>query len=133
MRVGIVGLGAVGVGIQRLFPQAALFDEPKGIGKRSDISGCDVVFVCVPTPERNDGSCDTSVVEGVVSWIDAGVIALRSTVSVGTTRRLAQRFKKPIVFQPEYGPAETPDHPFSDLRKVRWLILGGELEHCKRL
>ena len=30
------------------------------------------------------------------------------------------------MFQPEYGPAETPDHPFNDLRKIRWLILGGE-------
>ena len=36
---------------------------------------------------------------------------------------------KAIVFQPEYGPAETPDHPFNDLRKVRWAILGGLRRH----
>jgi len=34
------------------------------------------------------------------------------------------------VFQPEYGPAETPDHPFSDLRNVRWIILGGDRADC---
>jgi UDPglucose 6-dehydrogenase len=72
-----------------------------------------------------DGSADTSVVEDVVSWIESDYIILRSTVPVGTTDRLRGSSGKSIVFQPEYGPAETPDHPFNDLRKVRWAILGG--------
>lgn len=131
MKVGIVGLGAVGAGIANLFPNAAVYDEPKGIGARDEINGCDVVFVCVPTPTRTDGSCDTSIVEEVVQWISSAVIVLRSTVSVGTTSRLARQHGKRIVFQPEYGPAETPDHPFNDLRKVRWIILGGDREHCR--
>jgi UDPglucose 6-dehydrogenase len=114
-----------------MFPQAAVFDEPKRLGSKDDINKCDVVFVCVPTPASTDGSCDTSIVEGVVAWIEGPVIVLRSTVSVGTTRRLAEQFGKQVVFQPEYGPAETPDHPFNDLRKVRWLILGGDHAPCK--
>jgi UDPglucose 6-dehydrogenase len=114
-----------------MFPQAVIFDEPKRLGSQDDINRCDVVFVCVPTPANADGSCDTSIVESVVAWIEGPVVVLRSTVSVGTTRRLADKFKKKVVFQPEYGPAETPDHPFNDLRKVRWLILGGELAACK--
>src|SRR5205085_12099060 len=62
----------------------------------------------------------------VVAWVDPPLIVIRSTVAVGTTERLAAKNpKKSIVFQPEYGPAETPDHPFNDLRKVRWIILGG--------
>lgn len=109
-----------------LFGDAVLYDEPKKVGSREQIDLCDVVFVSVPTPTMPDGSCDTSIVEGVVSWVKAPTIVIRSTVSVGTTRRLAEKYKKDVLFQPEYGPAETPDHPFNDLRKVRWIILGGE-------
>ena len=131
MKVGIVGLGAVGSGIQKLFPDAAVYDGPKGLGSKASVNECAVVFVCVPTPSKADGSCDTSIVEEVVGWLDGPVIVIRSTVSVGTSRRLAQSLRKPIVFQPEYGPAETPDHPFNDLRSVRWIILGGERDACR--
>jgi UDPglucose 6-dehydrogenase len=130
MKVGIVGIGAVGAAMAKLFPDAVVYDEPKGIGTREVIDGCDVAFVCVPTPASADGGCDTSIVESVVGWIRAPVIVIRSTVSVGTTRLLAERYGKRVVFQPEYGPAETPDHPFNDLRKVRWVVLGGAREDC---
>lgn len=127
MKVAIIGAGAVGRGIAPLFGDAVLFDEPKAIGTRDEVNACDAAFICVPTPARDDGSCDTSIVEAVVDWLETRLIIIRSTVSVGTTRRLAAKHPgKSIVFQPEYGPAETPDHPFNDLRRVRWIILGGE-------
>ncbi|MGH2498743.1 MAG: hypothetical protein ACRDF0_01400 [Candidatus Limnocylindria bacterium] len=132
MRVAIVGAGAVGNAIARLFPEVTIFDEPQKLGTRESVNRCDVAFVCVPTPSSEDGGCDTSIVEDVVSWLDAPLIIVRSTVAVGTTRRLATQYAKDIVFQPEYGPAETPDHPFNDLRKVRWIILGGEPHATRR-
>lgn len=124
-KVGVVGLGAVGTAIAAMFKDCTTYDEPRGIGSRAAINACDVAFVAVPTPSAADGSCDTSIVDDVVSWIEAPTIVIRSTVSVGTSRRLAEKYKKDIVFQPEYGPAETPDHPFNDLRNIRWIILGG--------
>jgi UDPglucose 6-dehydrogenase len=127
VKVAIIGAGAVGRGIAQLFVDAVLFDEPKGIGTREGVNACDAAFVCVPTPRHEDGSCDTSIVAEVIGWLEAPLIIIRSTVSVGTTRALAAKYPgKSIVFQPEYGPAETPDHPFNDLRKVRWIILGGD-------
>lgn len=126
MKVAIVGVGAVGNAMAKLFPTVELYDEPKGIGTREAVNRCDISFVSVPTPAAPDGSSDTSIVETVVAWLETPVIVIRSTVAIGTTRRLAQSYHKRVVFQPEYGPAETPDHPFNDLRKVRWIILGGE-------
>lgn len=126
MKIAIIGAGAVGMGIAKLFPAASLYDEPKGIGTRAEVNAADLAFVCVPTPRDADGSCDTSIVEEIVRWTETPVICVRSTVSVGTTRRLAEQYGKALVFQPEYGPAETPDHPFNDLRNIRWVILGGE-------
>jgi UDPglucose 6-dehydrogenase len=124
--VAIVGFGAVGRGIQQLFTNAILYDPPQGIGSRDAVNDCQYAMVAVPTPGLPDGSADISAVEEVASWIECDHIVIRSTVPVGTTDRLRLETGKSIVFQPEYGPAETPDHPFNDLRKVRWVILGGE-------
>jgi UDPglucose 6-dehydrogenase len=126
MKIAIVGAGAVGNAMKGLFRDIVLYDEPKGLGTRDDLSSADLAFICVPTPSAEDGSCDTSIVEEVVQWLQTPVICIRSTVSVGTTRALGKKYGKALVFQPEYGPGETPDHPFNDLRKVRWIILGGE-------
>jgi UDPglucose 6-dehydrogenase len=123
--VAIVGYGAVGKGISQLFPGAVPYDPPLGLGSKDEVNRCRFAFVSVPTPMSDDGSADTSIVEEVVSWIESEVIILRSTVPIGTTDRLRETTGKSIVFQPEYGPAETPDHPFNNLRNVRWAILGG--------
>lgn len=123
--VAIVGFGAVGRSMKTLFPDAVPFDEPLGIGTREQVNHCQFAFVCVPTPPDEEQRCDTSIVEDVVSWIECPTIVLRSTVPPGTTERLTEQYGKRIVFQPEYGPGETPDHPFADARNVRWIILGG--------
>lgn len=122
----IVGYGAVGKGIHQLFPDSAAYDPPLGLGTREAVNRARFAFVSVPTPMQPDGSCDTSIVEEAVAWIESEFIIIRSTVPVGTTERLRAATDKAIVFQPEYGPAETPDHPFNNLRNIRWIILGGE-------
>ena len=125
-KVGIVGYGAVGRALHELFPRAAVCDEPLGLGSREEVNRCQFAFVAVPTPARPDGSCDTAIVEDVVGWLQADVIVVRSTVTIGTTARLKAATGKRIVFQPEYGPGETPDHPFASLRRINWVVLGGD-------
>lgn len=54
----------------------------------------DIFFIAVGTPQRDDGSCDLSYLETAVDQVLAGfegpsVIVLKSTVPVGTARRLA--------------------------------------------
>ena len=98
MKIGIVGYGHVGRAMHKLFQDAVLYDEPLVLGTRIDINSCDTVFVCVPTPQRDDGNCDTSIVEEVLSWIKAPLIILRSTVRVGFTDEMMGKFHKEIVF-----------------------------------
>ena len=124
--VAIVGYGAVGKGIKQLFPDAVPYDPPLGVGSKDEVNRCQFAFVAVPTLMTEDGSADTSIVEEVISWIESEVIIIRSIVPVGPTDRIPPAARQAGVVQPEYGPAETPDHPFNDLRKVRWAILGGE-------
>jgi len=58
-------------------------------------AGADFYFVCVPTPDDGDGNADVSmVVEAVAAAApllgDDSVIVVKSTVPVGTCRRLAE-------------------------------------------
>ena len=129
--IAIVGQGDVGRTLSQLFPDAAAFDEPLHIGSRAEVNACRFAFVAVPTPEGPDGACDTSIVEEVVGWLQTDYIVILSTIAPGTTERLVAQTGKRIVFQPAYGPGGTPDHPYSDLRRMRWVILGGERQHTQ--
>ncbi|MGD9892324.1 MAG: hypothetical protein AB7R89_19610 [Dehalococcoidia bacterium] len=123
--VAIVGYGAVGRSLATLFPDAAVYDPPLGLGRRDEVNRCRFAFVCVPTPATASGDCDTAAVEEAAGWIESEYIVIRSTVPPGTTNRLAGRLGKRIIFQPEYGPGETPDHPYRDPHALSWIILGG--------
>ena len=127
MKIGIVGYGHVGSAMHELFKDAIVYDKFKGIGSKEDINVCDVAFVCVPTPMAEDGSCDTSIVEDVICWCNCKCIILRSTVKVGFTREMSDKYRKTIVFQPEYY-GETVAHPFSNLSERKWLTFGGTKE-----
>jgi UDPglucose 6-dehydrogenase len=107
---------------------AVPYDPPLGIGDRAQVNACTYAFVAVPTPTTSSGALDAALVVESVEWIEADYIILRSTVPMGTTDHLRESTAKRVVFQPEYGPAETPDHPFNNLRNVRWVILGGARE-----
>ncbi|KKL86500.1 hypothetical protein LCGC14_1944130, partial [marine sediment metagenome] len=52
-----------------------------------------VCFICVPTPSRDDGSCNTSYIEEVAKTIgslidDYKIVVTKSTAEVGTTFRV---------------------------------------------
>ncbi len=131
MKVGIVGFGHVGTAMQELFKDAYVYDKYKKIGSKREINKCDVAFVCVPTPQNEDGSCDTSMVDEVLNWLKTDLIVIRSTVPVGYTKEKNATHKSSIVFQPEYY-GETIDHPLKDLRQRKWITLGGEDEDVEK-
>lgn len=60
------------------------------------VRDAEVVFIAVPTPEGPDGSADLSIVDAVVDEVTpslrpASVLALKSTVPIGTIDRLSNR------------------------------------------
>lgn len=111
MNIGIVGLGIVGsavkYGFERLGHRVRTHDI-KHNTELADVLDSEIVYLCVPTPRSNDGKCDTTIIEGVVEQlINAhgydGVIALKSTVEPGTTRRLISEFDNSnICHVPEF-------------------------------
>ncbi len=135
-KIGIVGYGHVGRAMHRLFedwvyaihdPFVPIPDSVKS--GQTAVNDCDLAIVCVPTPEAPAGDCDTSIVESSVGWCTAPLILIKSTVTVGTTRRLAEKYKKKIVFSPEYFgeyPYQDRLEMFRDPRLWPFQIFGGQ-------
>jgi len=111
MRIGIVGLGVVGnackFGFEKLGHTVKVHDI-KLETKLEDVLETSICFICVPTPDKEDGSCDTGIVERVVAELDhkgyEGIIAIKSTVEPGTTQKLINLYQedKGICFIPEF-------------------------------
>jgi len=80
------------------------------VGAKAAIKGAEFVFLCVPTPQGDDGSADLSYVEAVAAEISphlaAGtVIVNKSTVPVGSTlvvERVLGRSDVQVVSNPEF-------------------------------
>ena len=109
MNIGVIGLGMVGTQVQRWFDAKGhdlwVHDKNKESHSMAEVNeNADYIFVCVPTPQAKDGSCDTSIVEDVVSKINDGkVVIIKSTVPPGTTEKLQEKYPlKKMLFNPEF-------------------------------
>lgn len=138
--VAIVGFGVVGQAYHQLFPDAVIYDEPKGLyGHKLDqygnivevpdalrtaenkeqvtdigraaVNACDIALVSVFTPHKENGELDTSIVEEVVDWIDTPLILIKSALHPGTTDRLVEKTGKKIAVSVEFiGEGSYPIH-----------------------
>ena len=62
---------------------------------REAVDGASVVFIALPTPSGDGGAVDTSILDGAITDVAASlpvgsVLAIKSTVPVGTARRISQ-------------------------------------------
>ena len=71
MKIGLIGRGTVGKavyeGLNHLGHQMSFFDPAYEGSTLQDILDTDCVFLCVPTNQAENGDCDTSIVERVVT------------------------------------------------------------------
>jgi nucleotide sugar dehydrogenase len=131
-KIGIVGYGYVGKAVHELFKdhyEIFIYDPAYDKNTKEEINECDLVIVCVPTPEASDGHCDVSIVETSVAWIEASLILIKSTVYPGTTKRLVKTYDKAIAFSPEFVGESSYYHPFwNKMIEEPHLIIGGKKE-----
>lgn len=82
MLTGIIGYGYVGQATHKLIGDVDIIIDIDSKSEDWDkAKECDVVFICVPTPQSEDGSADTSIVKGVISRLGTKpVYAIRSTI-----------------------------------------------------
>jgi UDPglucose 6-dehydrogenase len=109
LRDGIIPIVELGL--------ADLVSEGMASGRLSFVVGsveaaknCDIAFLCVPTPQGEDGSADLSYVQRAAEEISAvlpfeAIVVNKSTVPVGSTKVVERALKRPdvkVVSNPEF-------------------------------
>lgn len=97
----------------------------------------DVVFVCVPTPTNDDGSADLRAVERAIAELavtmpPGSVLAMKSTVPVGTCQRLSGLLNAhgiDIVANPEFL---REGHAVYDFCHPDRVVIGARLEDARQ-
>src|SRR3990172_7489561 len=116
--VGVVGLGTVGGTLLEALGSVGVaatgYDPYLEVGAPEALSGCSLVFLCVPTPAGSGAELDTSAVWKAVRDVEAclsdgAVIAVKSTVPPGTSDTLAVDFPRfEFASVPEFLVAARP-------------------------
>tara|TARA_A100001515_G_C4587198_1_gene214922 strand:- start:1814 stop:2704 length:891 start_codon:yes stop_codon:yes gene_type:complete len=156
MNVGIIGQGFVGSAIReglKNFHNVRAYDIQKNkCWNISDTSSADeviwhssIIFVCVPTPMRANGDCDTRILCNAIdnayksikrqnpdpihsdflnSQKEKKTFVIKSTVPPGTTEELSAKYPRiNLCFSPEFL---TEANSFEDFKNQSRIIIGGD-------
>jgi len=90
------------------------------IGAAAAVADAEFVYLCVPTPQRDDGSADLSYVESAAAEIgplldSESIVVNKSTVPVGSTRIVQRALRRPdvyVVSNPEFLREGSAVHDF---------------------
>lgn len=132
--VGIIGKGFVGGAMYENFKDIFnvlvwdIDESKRSVATFEEfVNNSDIIFVCVPTPMREDGSCDTFIVSSVIGDIAQvdrrKYVVIKSTVTPGTTERLAIDFGMIIGFNPEFL---TEANAYNDFRNQPLIVIGAD-------
>ena len=131
--IGIIGQGFVGTavreGLKSIF-EIQTYDKYKDSSCDSVEELCSkvkIIFVCLPTPMRKDGSCDLSIVRDTIleldKFSDDHVAVVKSTMPPGSTKSLNQLCQNlQVVFNPEFL---TEANYIDDFKNQTRIIIGG--------
>lgn len=132
MKIGIIGKGVIGTANSEGFIHLGhdvFVHDPKLGTEIQVVIDTEIVFICVPTPTSEIGECDTSIVETVLQELKAasyeGIIAIRSTIIPGTTKKLQAQFPNlEIAYVPEFLRERSATQDFIENHTV--LAIGSE-------
>jgi nucleotide sugar dehydrogenase len=116
LHIGVVGNGFVGKATRQLessMVQFLVYDIcpeqcfPRGL-TFEELSSCDLIFICVPTPMEQNGKCHLNMVESVVDKLNKIInrghtsMVIRSTVLPGTSDHLGCYFMPEFLTEKNY-------------------------------
>ncbi len=135
MNIGIIGQGFVGSAIReglKSFYKVRTYDLDPDKSSSTHEEVClksNIIFVCLPTPMRKNGSCDTRILEKAIAEIDklcdskaSPILVIKSTIPPGTTERISENTNLSICFSPEFL---TEANSFEDFKNQTRIIIGG--------
>jgi UDPglucose 6-dehydrogenase len=132
MNIGVIGQGFVGNAVYQKFKsffKVYTYDLKKELSNSSYnelVENCNVIFVCIPTPMNENGSCNIDLVKEVLSKLNKeskAIVVNKSTIPPGTTEDFNKQFKNlKIIFNPEFL---TERNSIEDFNNQDRIILGG--------
>ena len=134
MKIGIIGLGFVGWAVKSSYDgkdvELVLCDPAKGYDTSyQEFLDCDAIFVCVPSPQGDDGSCDTSILENVLDKIQSigynKVIISKVTAPPDYYTTISKKYEN-LVHAPEFL---TAANAVNDYINGEFLIIGGTYDY----
>lgn len=145
MKIGIAGFGFVGQALRSAMVESPVIYDPFKSsldGTIEDLSVCDVVFCCLPTPKMKDGEQNLSAYSAFLdSLTDAvennplkskirpaqtPILVIKSTAVYRKLKEIVDgRFN--IVLNPEFL---NQNSSVEDFQNQNVIILGGRVDHC---
>lgn len=134
MKMAIIGHGFVGKAVDYGFSSSKIekfIIDPKYGTKIEDLAykDIDITFVCVPTPMKDDGDIDSSIVEECVHYLKqnvSGFIVIKSTVTPVILDKFINCISATrIVYNPEFLMEKSANEDFVN---PPMHIFGGSLE-----
>ena len=137
MKFGIIGNGFVGSAIVQGFTlhvdDILIYDadeRKRTHTLREVVEQTQIIFICLPTPMKQNGKCDLSIIESVMSEVQSygldykdHIFVIKSTVPPGTTEQLSFKFKDlAFVFNPEFLTERKARLDFINTNRI---VLGG--------
>ena len=135
--IGIIGQGFVGNAVYQKFKNyydvlTYDLDESKSNSTYGDlVFKSDIIFLCLPTPMNQNGSCHTDILEKELTnldlltdnWETRKTVVIKSTVSPGTTSKWNDLYESlDIIFNPEFL---TEANAVDDFNNQNRIVLGG--------
>jgi UDPglucose 6-dehydrogenase len=131
MKIGIIGYGYVGKAVAASYEQGnVLISDPAYLNiswSLSDLKDkCNAIFICVPTPQSQDGACDTSILESVIKDLNGytGIVICKSTASPRVYQHLEETSGLKLAHVPEFL---TQVNAVEDYLRPNKLVIG-----CRR-
>ena len=129
--IGLIGEGFVGGALKKSFEEKGIeiisFDKYKKIGSIESCITSKICFLCLPTPFLKDKGYDLSSIEETIIELKKrnydGLLVLKSTVEVGTTKKLYEKYEIPIVHNPEFLTERTA---YEDFHSQEHIVIGYE-------
>ena len=140
MKIGIIGMGFVGGATSEVLGrdhEIISYDKYKEPYKNSsNLSNAEVIFICVPTPEKKTGEIDLSIIEKTLDLLKdltmnqeaKPLIVIRSTCVPGTSEKLAEKYPFNFASNPEFLREK---HAKKDMKNTQRIILGTNSEEDK--
>lgn len=141
--IGIIGMGYVGSSIAHGFSLVAnikVYDINPILSQNTleeTIRDSKYIFICLPTPMKDNGEADISIIDDTLNkinkmgWFPRKIFIIKSTIPPKTTLRLKGRYPRMrIIHNPEFLTARNAKLDFINSSRI---ILGGNKRDTKEV